>query len=88
MSESFKKQDLIDYLQHQFKDQNFTDDFFKKFIDDIFDTVSYEAVNASSVMIPNFGKFILKEYGQEKAKKLDFLPSRSLKEKLNQDSDS
>ena len=58
---SFKKQDLIDCLQNQFKDQNFTDEFLKKFIDDIFDTVSYEAVNASSVMIPNFGKFIINQ---------------------------
>lgn len=80
---SITKRDLIKHLKKQFPDCNLTEEFLSHFVDDIFDTISYEIVETESLMIANFGKFIIKHYGEGDIKKVEFLPSRSLKSKVN-----
>jgi nucleoid DNA-binding protein len=76
------KKDLVDFLKTKFSDHDFDQDFLIHFVDDLFDTISYEIVVEQSVMISKFGKFIIKEYGNSN-KKIGFLPSRSLKKTIN-----
>jgi nucleoid DNA-binding protein len=80
---SITKRDLIQHLKKQFSDYNLTEKFLSHFVDDIFDTISYEIVESESLMIANFGRFIIKHYGEDDIKKIEFLPSRSLKSKVN-----
>ncbi len=80
---SITKRDLIKYLKKQFSKHNFDEELLSNFVDDVFDTISYEIVDVQSVMIANFGKFVIKHYGAENDKKIEFLPSRSLKSKVN-----
>ncbi len=80
---SITKRDLIKHLKKQFSDYNFDEELLSNFVDDIFDTISYEIVDEKSVMIANFGKFVMRNYGPDDAKKIEFLPSRSLKSKVN-----
>lgn len=80
---TISKKDLIQHLKRHFN--QFDQKMLSSFIDNFFNTISYEIVEAKSIYIPNWGKFVLSSSinFDNNCKKIKFLPSRSLKNKIN-----